>query len=408
MKDAAQLREALVLHLEHYVRPRRAVVVEIIVVAHQFLRAADVGAEYRVGLHNSRAGTGRTTGYGTCVEDDPASGRERASVRARGRDRSRVTDRLRRQILAASASRGERPRAVVILAKNHTGRAGQARGEDAPSRDEVSPRGVRGSRTTVGRSAASRPRQSEHTTHLSRFRERARRGKGEGGGRASEVCRVSLPPAAEIVARASSPWRIHTRNHERAVVSSVRTLDGEERHRAAHQDAHARDRCRRSTSCMASGVAVFEVRTRTARERETRPAAAAAAARPTARAASPSVRGRIARFAGTSGGRDARSLISADSLGRDSVAEEPTEHESERERFTLHETRDETDASRSQGEAIATASSPPPALVSPPSALRAQPPLRAPSRCRAIARSFARSPARFSFVHSTTISFRPF
>lgn len=50
LKNAAQLREALVLHLEHDVRPRRAVVVEIIIVAHQLLRAADI-AEYRVRLH---------------------------------------------------------------------------------------------------------------------------------------------------------------------------------------------------------------------------------------------------------------------------------------------------------------------------------------------------------------------
>lgn len=45
LKNAAQLREALVLHRKHYMRPRRAVVIKIIVVAHQLLRVADVGAQ---------------------------------------------------------------------------------------------------------------------------------------------------------------------------------------------------------------------------------------------------------------------------------------------------------------------------------------------------------------------------
>lgn len=105
--------------------------------------------------------------------DDPRSA---ASVRARGAiDRGVVTDTLRRQTLATSASRGERPRAVVIVAKNLTGGAGKGRGdpeEHASSRDEDPLRRVRGTRTVEG-SAKSRPRQSEHTTHLSQNFENA-------------------------------------------------------------------------------------------------------------------------------------------------------------------------------------------------------------------------------------------
>jgi len=76
-----------------------------------------------------------------------------------------------------------------------------------------------------------------------------------------------------------------------------------------------------------------------------------------------------------------------------------------RERSSPHETRDETDASRSRGEAIATAPcTPPPLRVPIPSsgAPRADP------TPRAIALPYDRSLARFSFVHSTKIPFRPF
>lgn len=52
------------------------------------------------------------------------------------------------------------------------------REEDASSRDEDPLGGVRGS-GTVGGGAESRPRRGEHTTHLSRFRERIRRGGEE-------------------------------------------------------------------------------------------------------------------------------------------------------------------------------------------------------------------------------------
>lgn len=114
-----------------------------------------------------------------------------ANVRARGRDRSQrdVTDTLQRQTLATSASRGERPRAVVIVAKNLTGSTGRGQGggeedreEDASSRDEDDPlRGVRGS-GTIGGGAESRPRRGEHTTHLSRFRERVQGERGGGRG----------------------------------------------------------------------------------------------------------------------------------------------------------------------------------------------------------------------------------
>lgn len=199
------------------------------------------------------------------------------------------------------------------------------REEDASSRDEDPLGGVRGS-GTVGGGAESRPRRGEHTTHLSRFRERVG-GYGEGERREErekekETCirrrkkerersegrrrrapeayaDIILSPAVDIAGRSSSPWRIHTRSHERAV-TFVRSRSGMPRvctcHRVvhAHQDAHARDRCRRSTGCMASGVAVFEVRTRTGNTRgrggrRTRSAGGGClAARPIARAASPS------------------------------------------------------------------------------------------------------------------------
>lgn len=69
LKDAAQLREALILHLEHYVRPWRAVVVQIIIVTHQLLRADDVRAKYRVGLHTHGE---RHDGDDTCeLAEDP-------------------------------------------------------------------------------------------------------------------------------------------------------------------------------------------------------------------------------------------------------------------------------------------------------------------------------------------------
>lgn len=53
LKDAPQLRQAVVFHLKHYVGARRAIVVEIVVVPHQFLRVADI-AEDRVRLHFRR------------------------------------------------------------------------------------------------------------------------------------------------------------------------------------------------------------------------------------------------------------------------------------------------------------------------------------------------------------------
>lgn len=154
-------------------------------------------------------------------------GYPRASVRARG-----AIDRgVHRQTLATSASRGERPRAVVIVAENLTGstEAG-TEGEDALSRDEGPLRGVRGGSGTVG-SAESRPRRGEHTTHLSRLSKTRTERQGERERernerrrmrRASEVCRGILPPAVDITAGSSSASRIHTRNHERAV-SSVRS-----------------------------------------------------------------------------------------------------------------------------------------------------------------------------------------
>lgn len=80
LKDAAQLREALVLHLEHYVCPRRAVVVEIIIVTHQLLRAADVRAEYRVGLHTHGEiddTTGTTRASSRKIRDECSSARAR-------------------------------------------------------------------------------------------------------------------------------------------------------------------------------------------------------------------------------------------------------------------------------------------------------------------------------------------
>jgi len=113
LKDAAQLREPLILHLEHYVRPRRAVVVEIIVVAHQFFRVADVGAKYRVGLHLLTRG-GHNGNNNTCK----LARKFATSVQDRGVDRER-TDWYRyyrrRQTLATSGFRGKRSRVVLIV-----------------------------------------------------------------------------------------------------------------------------------------------------------------------------------------------------------------------------------------------------------------------------------------------------
>lgn len=114
LKNAAQLREALILHLEHYVRPRRAVVVEIIIVTHQLLRATDVRAKYRVGLH-----THDETRQERHVRD---CGGFAANVRARARLRTRVIDMyiniFRCQILATLTSRGRSCVVLIVAEKN--------------------------------------------------------------------------------------------------------------------------------------------------------------------------------------------------------------------------------------------------------------------------------------------------
>lgn len=102
LKDAAQLREAVVLHLEYYVRPRRAVVVEIIIVTHQLLRTADVRAKYRVGLH--------------AHSETDTTGTTRASSRKiRGECSNMYINVFRCQILATSASRVAKKQLRVVL-----------------------------------------------------------------------------------------------------------------------------------------------------------------------------------------------------------------------------------------------------------------------------------------------------
>lgn len=121
LKNAAQLREALVLHLEHYVRPRRAVVVEIIIVTHQLLRATDVRAKYRVGLHTH----GGHDGNDTCeIAGDPRRMFGRARARARGCAIDMYINISRCQILATLASRGRQSCVVLIIVeKNLTSRS---------------------------------------------------------------------------------------------------------------------------------------------------------------------------------------------------------------------------------------------------------------------------------------------
>lgn len=50
LEDATELRQALVFHLEHYVCSRWSIIVQVVVISHQFFRVTNV-ADYRVRLH---------------------------------------------------------------------------------------------------------------------------------------------------------------------------------------------------------------------------------------------------------------------------------------------------------------------------------------------------------------------